>query len=169
MKILKAIRQLNRAFAIVSGTLVFIICILAVLEVIARTAFDQPTKWSLAFSQFMLLYAIFLGSAYCFQENGHIRVDILLDHLPEKPRAVFNIVGLLFAAVFVGVLGWQAFNTTVMSARFDWLTMTTIQVPSAYLYVIIFIGSILMLLPLLSQMVESLMILTNSKREGDGH
>lgn len=169
MKFLKAIKRLNGAFATVSGTLIFIICIFAVFEVISRTAFDHPTKWSLAISQFMLLYAIFLGSAYCFQENGHIRVDILLDHVPEKVRAILNILGLSMASVFVGVLGWQAYHTTIMSARFDWLTITTLQIPSAYLYVIILIGSIMMLLSLISQMVESLMILKRNTKEGDGN
>jgi C4-dicarboxylate transporter, DctQ subunit len=168
MKFLKAIKRLNRAFATLSGTLILIICIFAVLEVIARTAFNQPTKWSLAFSQFMLLYAIFLGSAYCFQENGHIRVDILLDHLSERPRAILNIIGLSIAAIFVAVLGWQGFETTVMSARFDWLTITTLQIPSAYLYVIICIGSFLMMLSLLTQITESIFILKNNKQEGDG-
>lgn len=167
MKFLKAFKRLNGVFATVSGSLIFIICILAVLEVIARTAFNHPTKWSLAFSQFMLLYAIFLGSAYCFQENGHIRVDILLDHVPKKARAILNVMGLSMASVFVGVLGWQAYNTTVMSARFDWLTITTLQIPSAYLYIIIFIGSILMLLALISQMAESLVIFKKSKKEGE--
>lgn len=164
--LIKLIHKLNEATAIISGTLIFLISFLAVLEVIARTFLDKPTSWSLAFSQFMLLYAIFLGSAYCFQQGGHIRVDLLVDHMPKKIRAVMNIIGLLIASIFVGVLAWQGYENTVLSAKFDYLTITTIQIPAAYLYVIIFVGSILMLLSLMAMIMENILVL-QEKEEGD--
>lgn len=162
--IISKIKIINEATAIISGVLIFIISFLAVIEVVARTAFNQPTSWSLAFSQFMLLYAIFLGSAYCFQQGGHIRVDLLVDHMPRKVRVIMNIIGLLIASVFVGVLAWQGYENTVLSAKFDYLTITTIQIPAAYLYVIIFIGSILMLLSLFAMILEN--ILEFRQKEG---
>ncbi len=163
---IKKLKTLNEAAATISGVLIFLICLLAVVEVIARTVFDQPTRWSLAFSQFMLLYAIFLGSAYCFQERGHIRVDILVEHLPRRMRASFNVIGLLIASVFVGVLIWKGYENMILSARFDFLTITTIQIPAAYLYAIIFVGSILMLLSIFALISENILIFMQ-KEEGD--
>lgn len=165
-RLIKTFRSINEAIAILSGALIFMICFFAVYEVIARSFFNQPTKWSLAFSQFMLLYAIFLGSSYCFQQNGHIRVDIVLDHVPQRIRSILTVLGLLMAAVFVSVLGWKAYEATVISAKFDYLTITTIQIPSAYLYVVIFIGSILMLITMMVQMIEN--IKQFKSKEGDG-
>jgi len=164
--LIKKLKKLNEAAATLSGAFIFIICLFAVIEVIARTTFDQPTRWSLAFSQFILLYAIFLGSAYCFQERGHIRVDILVDHMPRRIRAIFNVIGLLIASVFVGVLIWKGYENTILSARFDYLTITTIQIPAAYLYVIIFVGSVLMILSILALIIENIIIVTQ-KEEGD--
>lgn len=164
--IVDKLKKLNRAAATLSGTMIFVISLFAVIEVIARTAFDYPTKWSLAFSQFILLYAIFLGSAYCFQQGGHIRVDLLVDKLPVKIRLVVNIVGLFISGIFVGVLAWMGYENMVISARFDFLTITTIQIPAAYLYAIILIGSILMLFSLLAMIYENVIRLTG-KEEGD--
>ena len=116
---MEKLRKLYEAAATLSGVLIFLICVLAVIEVIARTVFDQPTRWTLAFSQFMLIYAIFLSSAYCIQEGGHIKVDILVDHLPRRIKAIVNSIGLLIAAVFVGVLIWKGYEETILSARLD--------------------------------------------------
>lgn len=163
---IKTLKRLNEFAATISGALIFIICLFAVIEVITRTIFNYPTKWSLAYSQFILLYAIFLGSAYCFQKGGHIRVDLLIDHLPPTFRAVLNIIGLLLAGVFVGVLGWKGYENMIMSAKYDYLTMTTIQIPSAYLYAIIFIGSVLMIISLLA-MIGEIILRLKQKEEGD--
>lgn len=164
--LIKKLKKLNEAAATLSGALIFMICLFAVIEVIARTIFDQPTRWSLAFSQFMLLYAIFLGSAYCFQERGHIRVDLLVEHMPRRMKAIFNIIGLIIASVFVGVLIWKGYENTILSARFDYLTITTIQIPATYLYAIIFVGSTLMLLSILALISENILIFMQ-KEEGD--
>lgn len=164
--LMNKLKKLNEAAATLSGVLIFMICLFAVIEVIARTVFDQPTRWSLAFSQFMLLYAIFLGSAYCFQERGHIRVDLVVEHMPRRMRAIFNVIGLIIASVFVGVLIWKGYENMILSARFDFLTITTIQIPAAYLYAIIFVGSILMLLSILALISENILIFMQ-KEEGD--
>ncbi len=163
---IRKLKTLNEAAATISGVLIFLICLLAVVEVVARTVFDSPTRWSLAFSQFMLLYAIFLGSAYCFQERGHIRVDILVEHMPRRMKAIFNIIGLLIASIFVSVLIWKGYENMILSARFDFLTITTIQIPAAYLYAIIFGGSILMLLSILALISENILMFIQ-KEEGD--
>jgi TRAP-type C4-dicarboxylate transport system permease small subunit len=69
-------RKINKACSIVGGLCVCMIAILTVTEAILRI-FGHPTSWSSDITVYMLLVAIFLSSAYAFQEKGHIAVDFV--------------------------------------------------------------------------------------------
>lgn len=150
----KIISTVNAGAALLAGIAIFIISALAGVEAIARNIFDYSVKGVPTISIFLMLYAILLGSAYCFQKEGHIRVEIILDRVKVKYRRFLLIIGYLICAGYVAVLGWKGLETTIQAYKFDWLTMTTIQVPEAYVNVVIPLGSLFMLLTLMVKIAE---------------
>ena len=153
-KFARIMSSVNSAAALVAGVAVLIISILAGVEAIARNLFDYSFEGIYAISIFLMLYSILLGSAYCFEKEGHIRVEILLERVSEKYRRILYIIGYLVSAGFVAVLGWKGFQITARAYKYDYLTMTTVQVPEAYVNVVIPVGSLLMLLTLLVKLAE---------------
>lgn len=67
----------NRVLGIVSGIIILMISGLTTMEGIARGIFDSPTTWSLDVCQYLLIWAIFLGSSYAFQDKSHVSVDFI--------------------------------------------------------------------------------------------
>lgn len=142
------VTSINTWAARLAGGLVLVISFFAAYEAVSRDLFGQPTKWSLSISQFLLLYAVFLGSAYCFLRGGHIRIEILVDRLKGKSKRVLTAIGYLLAAFYVVVLGWKGYEFFFKAYKHHWLTLSTIQVRADLIYLAIPLGCLLMLLAL---------------------
>ena len=155
-KMNKFIKSSSDYIAIFSGFLFFIMCILSTYEALSRTIFNAPTKWTITISAFLMIYAVFFSSAYCFLQEGHIRVELLLDKVGEAKRRFLLVVGYLSCALVVAVLCWRGTILTSRSIAGDWLTQTAVQVPIAYVNIAIPLGCILMLLALFVMINEKI-------------
>ncbi|MDR2296216.1 MAG: TRAP transporter small permease subunit [Clostridiales Family XIII bacterium] len=135
----------NQALGCVSGILIVSIGFLAVLEAIARSFFSRPTAWSLDISSYFLIWAIFLGSSYAYQEKGHVAVDILRDFVEKRfgkpPRRAMAFAGYLIVLLVIIVLLRAGVFITRNAMALDQLTIANFQIPIANLYIAIVIGS----------------------------
>jgi len=144
--------KINRAFAIVSGILVSIIALLSALESILRW-FGSPTTWILDVSVYMLIWATFLGSSYTFQEGGHIAVDFVRESLGKRLgqgiHRLLSVAAYLCTLIFLVILGWCSFGFFKMAVITGKLTFAYIQIPIAWLYLAMIIGSAAMILTII--------------------
>jgi TRAP-type C4-dicarboxylate transport system permease small subunit len=102
--------KLNRYFAIGSGILIFLISIFAAIEVVMRNIVRHPTIWTADVSYYLLIWAIFIGSGYAFQEHGHVRVDLFLNVLPRKVRKWVSALSYCIASFFITILGIYSYR-----------------------------------------------------------
>ena len=117
MKYPKFMTWINKVCAYICGGIVMGASLLAVMESILRKVFRQPTPWSLNLTMGIFIWAAFLGSAWAFQELGHVSVDMVRDivdrrskHPERMPRRVMAIIGYIpplavCLAFFYG--GWK--------------------------------------------------------------
>ncbi len=146
-------RKFICALAFISGCLVLLIGGMSVLEAVMRRVFSQPTSWSLNTCCYILIYVVFFGSPYAFQEHGHVAVDMLRDvvdklGLRRIPRRVMAIVGYLMSFSYICVLLYGGWKLTSKALARGTLTTTTMPIPIAWLYAAIVAGSVLMLVTL---------------------
>jgi len=131
----------------VSGAFILLIGVISVFESIMRAFFSRPTSWSMDISLYLLIWAIFLGSAYSFQEKGHVAVDLIREMCGSKnTRRIMSLVSYAFCILFIIVLVFNGTNMIINAVRLKQLTLANIQIPIVYLYLAILIGSLLMLL-----------------------
>jgi TRAP-type C4-dicarboxylate transport system permease small subunit len=85
-------------------------------EVFMRYLFNAPTRWVIEFSEYMLLYMALLAAAWVLKQEGHVRVEMLVDALPRRVQAVLHAVtswvGALVCALFCwysAALVWETF------------------------------------------------------------
>ncbi|MDR1245619.1 MAG: TRAP transporter small permease subunit [Clostridiales Family XIII bacterium] len=146
MKYPKFMTLINQVLGCVSGSLIVAIGFLAVFEALARGAFSSPTSWTLDISSYFLIWAVFLGSAYAYQEKGHVAVDILRDlvgkRLGKPPRRAMAFAGYIIVLLVIIVLFRAGVIITLNAARLDQLTIANFQIPIAALYIAIVIGSV---------------------------
>jgi TRAP-type C4-dicarboxylate transport system permease small subunit len=145
MKYPAFMRRINGALAYIAGVMLVIISVFAVFEAISRSVFSSPTSWSMDLSCYLLLWAIFLGTAYAYQEKGHVAVDLLLDVIQRRfgkaPRRAMSAAGYILVLVTVIALLYGGLSLFEDAIAYGKLTTATFQVPIAYMYAGIVIGS----------------------------
>ena len=156
-------RKVINALAILSGCLVMVIAAFSVYEAIARSFFDSPTSWSLNTSSYILIWVLFLGTSYAFQEHGHVAVDMLRDVADKFDnsesrviRRTMAILGYLIAMVFAGVLLYGGYRRTRRALTLQIVTTTTSPIPMWILDIAIVVGGTLMLVTLIFILLDLL-------------
>ena len=142
------IRKINAFFATISGLLIATMAFLSFMEVVLRNIFNSPTIWTTNVSQYMLLWAILLGSAYAFETKGHVSVDFIrvafARRFGVKYARMVAIPSYCFCLIYIGILFWKTWGFFKHAVELDKLTLGMIQIPVAYLYGGILVGCVLM-------------------------
>ena len=70
-------------------------------------------------AQWYLFGALFLlGAGYTLKHNGHVRIDVIHQHLSTRTQAWIDLVGgLLFLLPFAGLLAWLSWPLFAESWR----------------------------------------------------
>ena len=154
------IKKLNDVMVVISGALIAVIAIFAVIEVVARRFLMSPTTWTLNVSQYLLIWAILLASASAFQHKAHVSVDFIRVALARRfglvVGRVLAVISYLASLVYIVVLGWKTVNLIKGALKTDQLTQGTIQIPSIYLYAAMLVGAVLMAVSVVSIILDLL-------------
>ncbi len=143
--------RINMVGAIMCGIIVFVFALLAVMESILRK-FGHPTVWTLNLTQSIFIWAAFLGSAWAFQEHGHVSVDLLRDVVDKHtkrpgrlPRRIMSVVGYICAFVVVLVILYGGWLQTVSSISINQMEPYVFKLPHVVSTLPVVIGSVQML------------------------
>lgn len=115
--------------AIITGTTLTLATIIVNLNVLMRYFMKSPLLWAEEVATGLFVWTVFVGSAYAYRKHAHLGVDILVNALPEKIRAVVKVVmdvlGLFVLIMLTYVSVLYVYNTL------DKLS-NTLRVPSWY-------------------------------------
>jgi TRAP-type C4-dicarboxylate transport system permease small subunit len=95
----------------------------------------------------------FLAMAHAFKHGDFVRVTLVLDSLSPATRRVFEILSLAIAALAVAYLAWWAAKFTFESWQFNDMATGMIVVPIWIPQMSFVIGSILLLMAVLDELV----------------
>ena len=138
----------NKFLAVTSGVLIFGISALAVIEVVMRN-FIKPTVWTADVSCYLLIWAVFIGSGYAFQEFGHVRVDLILNFLPRRLRKIVSSLSYCVAIFFMVILGWYSYKYFYVCYNMNRKTYAMIPILQWKLVIAMVIGCAIMLITLI--------------------
>ena len=103
-------RKLSFAGASLSSFLIMALVVLIMVEIVGRSFFDYSTMLADEYSGYFYLALVFLGFAYTFDEEGHIRISIITSRLRDSAKRWVDIVaGLmtLFILLFALYYSWR--------------------------------------------------------------
>ena len=106
-------KKINERFsfwgASLSAILFVALVVLIMVEIIGRSFFDYSTMLADEYSGYFYLAAIFLGLAYTFNEEGHIRISIVTSRLSSSIKRWVDI--------FAGVM---ALSILLFALYYSW-------------------------------------------------
>ena len=126
-----------------SGALMIFSLVSVCVDVVMRYFFNSPSGWILQISEYILLYIPFLSAAYVLKEDGHIKVDIILNFLSKKTEAMLNTVTSILGAIVLFILTYYGVIVT-----FDFYvrkvpTLKYLKIPEFLVIIVIPVGCFL--------------------------
>ncbi len=115
------------------------------LDVFSRYFFHKPLGWAFDISRWTLLYATLLMGAWVLHQDGHVKIDILLSRLKEKPKALVEIATSILIVICCSVLLYQGIKSAGEDFTSGMKTSDTTVVSRFWLTLSIPVGSFLLL------------------------
>ena len=132
--------------AVLAAAMVMFIMLSMAAEVVMRYFLHSPLMWVVEVSETLLLFVAFLGAAWLLRGEGHIRVDLVVNILRPKTRALLDVLTSIIGALCCAIVVWYGlvatWNCFVRSA----FEPTSLEIPSAYVLLIIPVGALLLLI-----------------------
>jgi TRAP-type C4-dicarboxylate transport system permease small subunit len=127
---------------------VILLCLTAsvLIEVVMRYLLSRPTRWAVEFSEYMLVYIAFLAGAWVLREEGHVKIEILIDILPARAQAVLHAVTSWVGVIVSGLFFWFSASFTREAFLSGEVLFRAVHVPLWAVLVVIPVGLLLLTL-----------------------
>ena len=97
---------LNNLDAIITAVTLSICVVLVNANVIMRYFFNSPIRWAEEVVTSLFVWTVFIGSAYAYRKHSHLGVDILVNLMPPKMKAVVKSVMSVVELLVLSMLTW---------------------------------------------------------------
>ena len=148
--------------------LVFLLMVLVMVEVLARYLLQSPLSIAEELGGYFLVSITFMGLAYTWKEGGHVRVELIVNMLPKKLQAWLRFLTLIMATAFCAPLIAGSYQMVQDSLLFEARSGSWLRTPLVYPQSILFIGSILLLMQFIAEIIKTLNSLKNFSEENTG-
>ncbi len=136
--------------------LLFVMLLLAFLQVILRNVFSTGILWADPFLRHLVLWIGFIGASLATQQEKHINIDLVTRFVSPRATNIVRILTNLFAGVicvFLSKAGWT-FLASEQSVEDVLLTIGTMEFPAWWFQLIIPVGFALMSFRFLLRAIE---------------
>jgi C4-dicarboxylate transporter, DctQ subunit len=141
---------INYAAYLAAVMLVFLMSIVGT-GIFSRYVLHSPIGWVNEITEYILVYLGFLPAAWILKDEGHIKMDLVLNTLSPRAQLIMNTITSSVCTVVCLVLTWFSFKVTLKLYQTGYL-MPTIYHPPKFIFVAgIFVGLLLFSLQLITR------------------
>jgi TRAP-type C4-dicarboxylate transport system permease small subunit len=150
----RLIDRLSELAGYASGVLILVSMLTVCYGVVLRYVVGASTVWQLELSTYLLMFAAFVGGAYGLKHGDHVKIDIVVDRLPEKAQLYARLLAALLSFLFIAAVGFIAYILWWETTEAGRTSGTAWNVPLTYPYLIVPLGMTLIALQYLVIVVE---------------
>ncbi|WP_305986024.1 TRAP transporter small permease [Roseibium sp. MMSF_3544] len=92
------------------------------VEVVRREVFAYSSIWGEEIVRYSFIYLAWIGAAAAVKERGHIRIDVLMQYVGPRVKALLYIFGDLVMAFVAVIAFYWSLETVLVSAKFGSVT-----------------------------------------------
>ncbi|MBT8460266.1 MAG: TRAP transporter small permease [Boseongicola sp.] len=118
--ILKAVDKNLERWAL----LVFYVMLVATMfiEVVRREVFSYSSIWGEEIVRYSFIYLAWIGAAAAVKERGHIRIDVIMEYLSPRLKALLYMFGDIVMAVVAVIALYWSYEAVHVSWKFGSVT-----------------------------------------------
>ena len=150
---LKIVDGLTTIGAVIGGALIAVMTAIVTIAVIARYLLSRPIGWSEEVSIYLMIWAIFLGTAYTLKHDAHIGVDLLMNRLSPRIKPFFHCFHYLAGLVFLSTLLIKGIDMIDLSIMLGSRSIAT-DFPLYLVQLAVPVGATLLILQIVSKLVH---------------
>lgn len=125
------------------------------IEVIRREVFSYSSIWGEEVVRYCFIYLCWIGAAAAVRERAHIRIDVILNYLPPRGKALIYILGDLVMLALAVLALWLSVETVEVSWKYGSVSHG-LRVSMVWFLMAVPIGFSLMVFRLLQSLVRDL-------------
>ncbi|WP_188074463.1 TRAP transporter small permease subunit [Pusillimonas sp. ANT_WB101] len=145
------------------GVATFLIGLLVAYDVIARSLFRMTNSWISEVTVYLMGYIAFMGAAYALREGAHVSVDMLVQKLSARPRAIVVAIADLCMVLIISTLTWLSFGFFLEAWASNEVSDTIFSIKLWIPYLSFFVGMAWLLLVLIVQIAGKFCHCENDK------
>ena len=130
--------------AILAGALLTFATLSVGAGIFSRYFLARPIAWVTEVSEYIILYVAFLVAAWVLRQEGHVKMDIVLNLLNPKAQSVLNIITSICCGISCIILTWFGIRVSWDLYVTKTFTYTVLELPKYIIASVIFFGSFLL-------------------------
>lgn len=159
------VSRINEYLGKAISFLILVLVAVILYEIFVRYFLNSPTIWAHEVSQMTYgVYAILLGG-FLQQRNGHVNVEILIQHFSPRVKAIIDCFTWILFFIFVGVLFWKGWEMAWDSFLLRERESTVFAPPIWPIKMMIPLGALLLLLQGVVKYIGDLKFAITGKEE----
>jgi TRAP-type C4-dicarboxylate transport system permease small subunit len=95
---------------LIAAAFIFFLMLIGVWQVVGRKLFNLPIFGYIDIIELSMTAFAFLGIAYCQRLGGHVRMELVLDHLKGRTLWLMEVAMTVVALVVIAVIGYYAYD-----------------------------------------------------------
>jgi len=165
----KVVRFIEAVSDMVSGALmgwlILLLMCMILVEVLTRYILLSPLSIADEYGGYMLVAITCIGLAYTWKEKGHVRVELLINKLPEKVRDWLRLITIIMSTVFALVLIKASYELVADSHLFGTRSGSWLRTPLIWPQMVLIIGAALLFIQLIAELIKAVRNLKKSGSE----
>jgi TRAP-type C4-dicarboxylate transport system permease small subunit len=154
----RAITTIATGMGVIAGWGFLACAFFIAAEVLSRAFLRVSTGSTVELSGYMLACGLSWGLAHTLAQRGHVRIDVLVNHLPRPARVWLHLVALALLCVFVGFLAKGAWDLVDESLLFGAADISALRTPLAIPQGIWAAGLFVFLALIVAMLAENLLL-----------
>ncbi|MDI9330265.1 MAG: TRAP transporter small permease [Alphaproteobacteria bacterium] len=126
---MRILEWLSRRAMGMAGWCYLAMTVLICFDIFARRLLGFSSESTIELNGYLLAIGMSWGLAGTLFERGHVRIDVLLQRMPLKWRALLHLVSLLALAVTVGFFIWGSVSLARDSLAFGATDLSALRTP----------------------------------------
>jgi C4-dicarboxylate transporter, DctQ subunit len=163
------VERCNYALGMASGLGILAMGLILTYEVLVRYLFSAPTIWVQETSIYLYMWTMLAAASYTLQKRKHVHVDLLVDRLPARPKAVLEALTSAVGTLFCGIVSVQAYQMIEATVRFGKVSATPLRVPMWIPQSALLMGFVLLTFQFAFSLLDRVTELRSHEAKGGAH
>ncbi len=155
-KIEKTIDFIAEMMGRIGWLLIIYLMVFGVTDVFLRYVLNAPSLWISTTLQVAMVLLACVGGIYALNDNAFVKLDLFYANFSPKAKAVCDIITVVFALLFLGVLIWKGYQAAMMSIKLNQHTPTSVPIPIYPLKIFFPITGVIMMLIVIKKLVNDI-------------